>query len=74
MRTLANLLIIIYREEINMSELIKDPVVLFEDNHLIVVVKPANMLVQGDQTGDGDLLTWLKEYVKEKYISPEKPI
>ena len=53
-----------------MSELIKDPVVLFEDNHLIVVVKPANMLVQGDQTGDGDLLTWLKEYVKEKYNKP----
>ena len=53
-----------------MSELIKDPVVLFEDNHLIVAVKPANMLVQGDQTGDGDLLTWLKEYVKEKYNKP----
>ena len=53
-----------------MSELIKDPVVLFEDNHLIVVVKPANMLVQGDQTGDGDLLTWLKGYVKEKYNKP----
>ena len=53
-----------------MSEIIKKPVVLFEDNHIIVVVKPANMLVQGDNTGDEDVLTWLKAYIKEKYNKP----
>lgn len=53
-----------------MSESRKDPFVLFEDNHIIVVVKPANMLVQSDQTGDKDLLSWVKEYIKEKYSKP----
>lgn len=41
--------------------------VLYEDNHLIVVVKPQNVPTQGDSTGDKDLLTMVKEYVKEKY-------
>ena len=53
-----------------MSENIKKPVVLFEDNHIIVVVKPATMLVQGDNTGDEDVLSWLKAYIKEKYNKP----
>ena len=29
-----------------MSEIIKDPVILYEDNHIVVLVKPANMLVR----------------------------
>ena len=53
-----------------MSENLLQPVVLFEDNHLVVVVKPANMLVQGDNTGDADVLSWLKAYIKEKYNKP----
>ena len=44
--------------------------VLYEDNHIIVVYKPANVLSQGDATGDKDLLTVIKEYVKEKYNKP----
>jgi len=44
--------------------------VLYEDNHVIVVHKPANILSQGDITGDKDLLTVIKEYVKEKYNKP----
>jgi 23S rRNA pseudouridine1911/1915/1917 synthase len=44
--------------------------VLYEDNHVIVVHKPANILSQGDITGDKDLLTVIKEYVKEKYHKP----
>ena len=44
--------------------------VLYEDNHIIVVVKPNNVLSQGDATGDLDLLTMVKEYVKEKYHKP----
>lgn len=44
--------------------------ILYEDNHVIVVVKPANVLSQGDATGDKDMLTLIKEYIKEKYNKP----
>lgn len=44
--------------------------VLYEDNHIIVVVKPKNILSQEDSTGDIDILTMVKEYVKEKYQKP----
>ena len=44
--------------------------VLYEDNHIIVVEKPVNVLVQADDTKDIDLLTMIKEYIKEKYNKP----
>ena len=44
--------------------------ILYEDNHLLVVVKPVNILSQSDITGDEDLLTILKSYIKEKYNKP----
>ena len=44
--------------------------VLYEDNHVLVVEKPMNMLSQGDSTKDEDLLTLVKEYIKEKYHKP----
>ena len=44
--------------------------VLYEDNHIIVVEKPVNIPSQGDKTGDTDLLTMVKEYLKEKYQKP----
>lgn len=44
--------------------------VLYEDNHLLVVEKPYNMPVQGDDSQDLDLLTLAKEYLKEKYRKP----
>ena len=44
--------------------------VLYEDNHLIVVVKPVNILSQSDITNDSDMLTLIKEYLKEKYHKP----
>jgi len=47
-----------------------DMKVLYEDNHLLVVEKPVNMLTQGDATGDADLLSVLKQYIKEKYDKP----
>ncbi len=46
------------------------PKIIFEDNHLIVVAKPAGMLVQGDDTGDVTLLEITKQYIKEKYNKP----
>ena len=44
--------------------------ILYEDNHVIVVVKPVNYLSQSDITGDMDMLTLLKKYLKEKYKKP----
>ena len=44
--------------------------ILYEDNHVIVVVKPFNMLSQEDITKDEDILTLVKSYIKEKYNKP----
>lgn len=44
--------------------------ILYEDNHVIVVVKPPNVLSQADNTGDADMLTLIKTYLKEKYQKP----
>lgn len=44
--------------------------VIYEDNHIIVVEKPVNIPSQGDKTGDIDMLTLIKEYLKEKYNKP----
>lgn len=44
--------------------------VFYEDNHIIVVEKPFNVLSQGDATGDLDLLTMIKNYIKIKYNKP----
>lgn len=44
--------------------------VLYEDNHIIVVEKPVNIPSQGDKTGDEDMLTIIKKYLKEKYNKP----
>lgn len=45
----------------------KDLQVLFEDNHIIVVVKPQNVPSQEDSSHDEDMLTIVKKYLKEKY-------
>ena len=44
--------------------------ILYEDNHIIVVEKPINILSQKDNTNDQDLLSLVKEYIKEKYNKP----
>ncbi len=44
--------------------------VIYEDNHIIVVEKPVNIPSQGDKTGDIDILTLVKQYIKEKYHKP----
>ena len=46
------------------------PTILYEDNHVIVAVKQPNQLVQGDATGDQDLLSQIREYVRVKYNKP----
>ena len=49
---------------------IDDVAILHEDNSVLVVVKPQNIPSQADASGDLDLLTLLKQYVKEKYDKP----
>ena len=44
--------------------------VLYEDNHLIVVIKPQNVPTQEDESKDKDMLSIVKEYIKEKYNKP----
>lgn len=44
--------------------------VLFEDNHLLLINKPAGTLVQGDATGDKPLVEHGKDYIKQKYGKP----
>ncbi len=44
--------------------------ILYEDNHIIVVVKEPNIPVQEDNSRDLDMLTIIKKYLKEKYKKP----
>ena len=44
--------------------------ILYEDNHLIVCIKPAGVLSQSDGSDAPDMLTILKRYVKQKYDKP----
>ena len=37
---------------------------LYEDNHLLVLEKPVNVPVQADASGDEDLLSRAKRYLK----------
>jgi 23S rRNA pseudouridine1911/1915/1917 synthase len=46
------------------------PKTIYEDNHLLVLDKPNNWLVQGDQTGDESLTSWATEYLRVKYNKP----
>ncbi len=54
-----------------MSHFSENPVVpLYEDNHLLVVNKPAGYLSQGDKTGDKPIVEYCKQYIKVKYDKP----
>lgn len=44
--------------------------VIYEDNHLIAVNKPAGILVQGDDTEDTPLVDYVKDYIKFRYKKP----
>ena len=44
--------------------------IVYEDNHLLSAVKHPGILSQEDDTADADMLTILKQYLKEKYHKP----
>ena len=44
--------------------------IIYEDNHIIVVEKMPNIPSQSDKTEDIDMLTVVKQYIKEKYKKP----
>ncbi len=47
-----------------------DLVVLFEDNHIIIVLKPQGIPCCADESKDMDLLSVIKEYIKVKENKP----
>ncbi len=48
----------------------KAPIVVYEDNHLLIVSKRVGEIVQGDKTGDEPMVESLKRWLKEKYNKP----
>lgn len=44
--------------------------ILYEDNHIIVVLKPQNVPSCEDSSKDEDLLSIIKEYIRQKYNKP----
>lgn len=44
--------------------------ILYEDNHILVVEKMVNIPSQADKTGDVDMLSIIKDYIKETYQKP----
>ena len=53
--------------------MIKQPIILYEDEFLICAIKPAGIPTQPDKTGDMDMVTFLNQYLdkgqcKNSYI------
>jgi 23S rRNA pseudouridine1911/1915/1917 synthase len=48
----------------------KDLVILYEDNHIIVVLKPQNVACCPDESGDDNLFDCIKRYIKVTYNKP----
>lgn len=55
-----------------MSKTTKNLKILYEDNHVLGIMKTPGWLSQGDRTGDESVLDWAKDYVKHKYNKPGK--
>ncbi len=47
-----------------------EPNIVYEDNHILVIIKPKNVGVQEDDSKDDDLLNLLKQYIKERDNKP----
>jgi 23S rRNA pseudouridine1911/1915/1917 synthase len=44
--------------------------IIYEDNHILVVKKPINILSQSDRTEDNDMLSLLKKDIKKRHKKP----
>ena len=44
--------------------------ILYEDNHLLIINKLNNEIVQRDNSGDDSILETYKAYIKQKYNKP----
>lgn len=53
-----------------MVEVMTEPQILFEDNHVLVAVKPAGILSQADGSDAKDILTIIKDYIKVRDNKP----
>lgn len=47
-----------------------EPKIIYEDNHIIVVIKPHNISVQEDESKDPDMLTIIKQFLKQRDNKP----
>ncbi|MCM2323417.1 MAG: RluA family pseudouridine synthase [Oligoflexia bacterium] len=45
-----------------------DVEILFEDNHLVILSKPAGLLSQGEKKGDPNLVDWLRGHFGRNYV------
>ncbi|MEM6268762.1 MAG: RluA family pseudouridine synthase [Bacteroidota bacterium] len=54
----------------NLIDRIPEPVVVWEDRHLIAVNKPPGMPTQGDDSGDPTLVDWVQAYLRTTYNKP----
>ncbi len=57
-------------KEVSKTNNVSEIPILYEDNHLLVVEKPTNMLSQADYTKDPDILSILKQDLKQRYNKP----
>jgi 23S rRNA pseudouridine1911/1915/1917 synthase len=51
-----------------MSDADLAPMIIFEDQHLVVLSKPAGLLSQGEKTGDQNLVDWLRGHFGRNYV------
>lgn len=59
-----------YNEIIKRKFMDFTPDIVYEDNHLLVIIKPHNIAVQEDESKDDDLLNLLKQYIKVRDNKP----
>ena len=48
----------------------QEPNIVYEDNHIIVAIKPQNISVQEDESKDPDMLTIIKDFIKRRDNKP----
>lgn len=53
--------------ELKYNDICVEDMIVYEDNHLLVVTKPYNIPVQADESEDVDFQNLLKEYLKSKH-------